>query len=217
MWAIFLKSMGFKDIKYDIPVCQIHYKLTKRPVVPLNAIFAFIGFWRLLQSIMSTLRTMSALLTMHIVSFEIFWVKECKSVNYVKDCVPSFGIFYIKFVAVFRNPHLGTFWKFTDVVWDLYLGRLFSPARQITSQTAGPQLWTKHRSPSAFQSGEFCGIYETWGEPHWTFQNERMQPQIEGKSLIGCQVKIWSFLNCLSDCFNFGLESCFSTFNLTIC
>ena len=23
--AIFLKSMGFKDIKYDIPVCQIHY------------------------------------------------------------------------------------------------------------------------------------------------------------------------------------------------
>ena len=42
--AIFLKSMGFKDIKYDIPVCQIHYKLTKRPVVPLNAIFAFIGF-----------------------------------------------------------------------------------------------------------------------------------------------------------------------------
>ena len=123
--------------------------------------------------------------------------------------------FYIKFVAVFRNPHLGTFWKFTDVVWDLYLGRLFSPARQITSQTAGPQLWTKHRSPSAFQSGEFCGIYETWGEPHWTFQNERMQPQIEGRSLIRCQVKIWSFLNCLSDCFNFGLESCFSTFNLT--
>merc|ERR1719411_2026397 len=24
--AIFLKSMGFKDIKYDIPVCQIRYK-----------------------------------------------------------------------------------------------------------------------------------------------------------------------------------------------
>ena len=23
--AIFLKSMGFKDIKCDIPVCQIHY------------------------------------------------------------------------------------------------------------------------------------------------------------------------------------------------
>ena len=23
--AIFFKSMGFKDIKYDIPVCQIHY------------------------------------------------------------------------------------------------------------------------------------------------------------------------------------------------
>ena len=52
-------------------------------------------------------------------------------------------------------------------------------------------------------------------EPHWTFQNERMQPQIEGRSLIRCQVKSWSFLNCLSDCFNFGLESCFSTFNLT--
>ena len=45
--------MGFKDIKYDIPVCQIHYiykdihkdiykdihKLTERPVVLLNAIF----------------------------------------------------------------------------------------------------------------------------------------------------------------------------------
>merc|ERR1711953_660285 len=26
--AIFLKSMGFKDIKYDIPVCQIHYIYT---------------------------------------------------------------------------------------------------------------------------------------------------------------------------------------------
>ena len=47
--AIFLKSMEFKGIKYDIPVCQIHYiykdiykdihKLTERPVVLLNAIF----------------------------------------------------------------------------------------------------------------------------------------------------------------------------------
>ena len=26
--AIFFKSMGFKDIKYDIPVCQIHYIYT---------------------------------------------------------------------------------------------------------------------------------------------------------------------------------------------
>ena len=190
MWAIFLKSMGFKDIKYDIPVCQIHYKLTKRPVVPLNAIFAFIGFWRLLQStmstlptIMSTLRTLSALLTMHIVSFEIFWVKECKSVNYVKDCVPRFGIFYIKFVAVFRNPHLGTFWKFTDVVWDLYLGRLFSPARQITSQTAGPQLWTKHRSPSAFQSGIYAKLLKhckkwckIWLLSNWNLHHSEVLP-----------------------------------------
>ena len=33
--------MGFKDIKYDIPVCQIHYIyiLTERPVVLSNAIF----------------------------------------------------------------------------------------------------------------------------------------------------------------------------------
>ena len=51
--AIFLKSMGFKDIKYDIPVCQIHYIhitftlhlhyiyiLTERPVVLSNAIFS---------------------------------------------------------------------------------------------------------------------------------------------------------------------------------
>ena len=61
--AIFFKSMGFKDIKYDIPVCQIHYIyitftlhlhyihttftldlhyiyiLTERPVVLSNAIF----------------------------------------------------------------------------------------------------------------------------------------------------------------------------------
>ena len=160
MWAIFLKSMGFKDIKYDIPVCQIHYKLTKRPVVPLNAIFAFIGFWRLLQStmstlptIMSTLRTLSALLTMHIVSFEIFWVKECKSVNYVKDCVPSFGIFYIKFVAVFRNPH------------------------------AGPQLWTKHRSPSAFQSGIYAKLLKhckkwckIWLLSNWNLHHSEVLP-----------------------------------------
>ena len=54
--AIFLKSMGFKDIKYDIPVCQIHYiykdihkdiykdihKLTERPAVLLNAIFLYV-------------------------------------------------------------------------------------------------------------------------------------------------------------------------------
>ena len=62
--AIFFKSMGFKDIKYDIPVCQIHYIyrtftghlqdiyrtftghshyiyiLTERPVVLSNAIFS---------------------------------------------------------------------------------------------------------------------------------------------------------------------------------
>ena len=56
--------MGFKDIKYDIPVCQIHYIykdiykdihiLTERPVVLLNAIFyeesrwaeAYIGCWK---------------------------------------------------------------------------------------------------------------------------------------------------------------------------
>ena len=62
--AIFLKSIGFKDIKYDIPVCQIHYIykdiykdihiLTERPVVLLNAIFyeesrwaeAYIGCWK---------------------------------------------------------------------------------------------------------------------------------------------------------------------------
>ena len=62
--AIFLKSLEFKDIKYDIPVCQIHYIykdiykdihiLTERPVVLLNAIFyeesrwaeAYIGCWK---------------------------------------------------------------------------------------------------------------------------------------------------------------------------
>ena len=64
--AIFLKSMEFKGIKYDIPVCQIHYIykdiykdihiLTERPVVLLNAIFYIWDMQRLILNVMFQLK-----------------------------------------------------------------------------------------------------------------------------------------------------------------